>query len=107
MPEQTPPLRVVDSPDAQPLVSRVKAACANLVQSDKEMSCFLDDHWKKLRLLVGLLHQEEADNSAIGSLLADVAESFITQIEAFDRAPASAKLQVIDELVSECEVRDA
>lgn len=104
MREQTPPLRVADSPDAKSLVAGVKATCANIVQADEEMSSFLNDHWNKLRLLVGLLHQEDADASTVGSLLADVAESFITQVEAFDRAPVSAKLQVVDELVNGCEV---
>lgn len=84
--------------------AQVEATCADIMQSDEEMTRFLDDHWHKLRLLVGLLNQEDADASTVGSLLADVAESFITQVEAFDRAPVSTKLKVVDELVNGCEV---
>lgn len=77
----------------------------NLVETDYKLSVFLDDHWNKLRLLVGMLKPktdaEDMDPLAktVGSLLADVAEAFIEGVEDLGSPPLYVQLREYAALV--------
>ena len=70
-----------------------------MVETDYKLSVFLDDHWNKLRLLVDMLKPKGDDDEidprakTAGSLLADVAESFITGVEDFGSPPLYVQLR--------------
>ena len=76
-----------------------------MAETDYKLSVFLDDHWNKLRLLVDMLKPNSADDEidlrakTVGSLLADVAENFITGVEDFGSPPLYVQLREYAALV--------
>ena len=76
-----------------------------MVETDDELSVFLDDHWNKLRALVDMLKPKGADDEidprakTVGSLLADVAEAFISGVEDFSDPPLYVQLREYAALV--------
>lgn len=112
---QEPLMRRADQPQDVPgnegprITNEQRAKAAeihkNLVETDYKLSVFLDDHWNKLRLLVGMLKPKVDDEDidplakTVGSLLADVAEAFIEGVEDLSSPPLYVQLREYAALV--------
>lgn len=112
---QEPLLRRADQPQDVPgnegprITDTQRADAAEIykamVETDYKLSVFLDDHWNKLRALVDMLKPKGADDEidphakTVGSLLADVAESFISGVEDFESPPLNVQLREYAALV--------
>lgn len=77
---------------------RARELYEEIAETDEEISRFLDDHWRKLRLLVAMLQQEGVDAKAVGSLLADITERFIDSVEELQQPPMYVKVRELARL---------